>query len=221
MIFTRRKFIIASAAVAVTSITAFALPSTEEPEPIERASVTAKLTHPIVTANPEATVEFPREAVTSLPAPEPEPEPEPEPTPEPEPVATTPAAPAPGVSAPAQAPATSPLSTLAPVPSSSGSVAESKEFARSLLASKGFGEAEFVCLDNLWERESNWNHTADNPYSDAYGIPQSLPGEKMATFGDDWATNPQTQIKWGISYIEGRYGSPCNAWGHSESVGWY
>ena len=81
--------------------------------------------------------------------------------------------------------------------------------------------AQFDCLDKLWTRESGWRWNADNPGSDAYGIPQSLPGSKMASAGADWLTNPVTQITWGLSYIKGRYGSPCAAWAHSESVNWY
>ena len=93
--------------------------------------------------------------------------------------------------------------------------------ARALLGEFGFGQDQFGCLDSLWTRESNWNPYADNPTSSAYGIPQALPGSKMASAGADWATNPVTQIKWGLGYIQDRYGSPCAAWGHSESVGWY
>lgn len=72
--------------------------------------------------------------------------------------------------------------------------------------------AQFACLETLWEHESNWNHLAENPRSGAYGIPQALPGDKMATAGDDWKTNPQTQIDWGLDYIKQRYGTPCEAW---------
>ncbi|WP_293699026.1 lytic transglycosylase domain-containing protein [uncultured Agrococcus sp.] len=93
--------------------------------------------------------------------------------------------------------------------------------ARDLLAAKGWGDDEYACLYNLWMRESNWNVYAQNPSSGAYGIPQSLPGSKMASAGSDWQTNPETQIRWGIGYIEGRYGTPCGAWAHSEAVGWY
>jgi hypothetical protein len=93
--------------------------------------------------------------------------------------------------------------------------------ARALLAEFGFGEDQFGCLDSLWERESHWNVYADNPSSSAYGIPQALPGSKMSSAGPDWATNPVTQIRWGLGYIEDRYGSPCGAWGHSQSHGWY
>ena len=90
-----------------------------------------------------------------------------------------------------------------------------------MLADYGWGSDQFSCLDSLWQRESNWNPQARNPYSGAYGIPQALPGEKMASAGSDWQTNPATQIKWGLGYIKDRYGSPCAAWEHSQSVGWY
>lgn len=96
-----------------------------------------------------------------------------------------------------------------------------KEIAKMLLAEFGFGTDQFSCLDQLWTRESNWRWNADNPTSSAYGIPQALPGSKMASAGADWATNPVTQIRWGLGYIEGRYGTPCSAWGHSQARGWY
>lgn len=96
-----------------------------------------------------------------------------------------------------------------------------RTIARALLAEFGFSESQFGCLDSLWERESKWNVYADNPNSSAYGIPQALPGSKMASAGADWATNPVTQIRWGLGYIEDRYGSPCGAWGHSQRNGWY
>lgn len=93
--------------------------------------------------------------------------------------------------------------------------------AQALLPEFGFSADQFSCLDSLWTRESGWSVTADNPSSSAYGIPQALPGSKMATAGPDWASNPVTQIRWGLGYIEDRYGSPCGAWGHSQSYGWY
>lgn len=96
-----------------------------------------------------------------------------------------------------------------------------RSIARALLGEFGFGADQFGCLDSLWTRESGWNPYADNPTSSAYGIPQALPGSKMASAGPDWATNPATQIRWGLGYIAARYGSPCSAWGHSQSVGWY
>jgi hypothetical protein len=96
-----------------------------------------------------------------------------------------------------------------------------RSIAKALLAEFGFGQSEFGCLDSLWTRESQWRVDADNPSSSAYGIPQALPGSKMSSAGADWATNPATQIRWGLGYIEDRYGSPCGAWGHSQSHGWY
>ena len=93
--------------------------------------------------------------------------------------------------------------------------------ARALLAEYGWSVDQFSCLDSLWTRESNWNVHADNPNSSAYGIPQALPGSKMSSAGADWATNPVTQIRWGLGYIADRYGSPCSAWGHSQGHGFY
>jgi hypothetical protein len=81
--------------------------------------------------------------------------------------------------------------------------------------------AQFICLENLWNHESGWNHLALNRSSGAYGIPQSLPGNKMASAGSDWRTNPQTQIRWGLSYIENRYQTPCGAWNHFLRKRWY
>ncbi|HWJ67470.1 MAG TPA: transglycosylase SLT domain-containing protein [Nocardioides sp.] len=90
-----------------------------------------------------------------------------------------------------------------------------------LMVEFGFPEDQWAYLDALWHRESGWNHLAENPSSGAYGIPQSLPGTKMAVVGSDWRTNPETQINWGLAYIGARYGSPQKAWAHSEQVGWY
>ena len=98
---------------------------------------------------------------------------------------------------------------------------EPRDIARALMGGFGFGADQFGCLDSLWTRESNWNPAAHNPSSGAHGIPQSLPGSKMASAGSDWASNPATQITWGLGYIQDRYGSPCSAWAHSESHGWY
>ena len=96
-----------------------------------------------------------------------------------------------------------------------------KLVAQAMLADFGFGSGEWSCLESLWEKESGWDPSAANPTSSAYGIPQALPGSKMASAGSDWATNPATQIEWGLGYIRDRYGSPCSAWGHSEANGWY
>ncbi|PKQ18455.1 MAG: hypothetical protein CVT68_03275 [Actinobacteria bacterium HGW-Actinobacteria-8] len=85
----------------------------------------------------------------------------------------------------------------------------------------GWTGDQWSCLDNLFARESGWSHTAENRSSGAYGIPQALPGSKMAIYGADWQTNPATQIKWGLAYIQGRYGTPCGAWGHFTATNWY
>jgi hypothetical protein len=95
-------------------------------------------------------------------------------------------------------------------------------FAKSYMESKySWGEDQHSCLVNLWNRESGWRHTADNPTSSAYGIPQALPGKKMASAGADWRTNPETQIKWGLKYIKHRYETPCGAWSAFKKKGWY
>jgi hypothetical protein len=93
--------------------------------------------------------------------------------------------------------------------------------AYDLVLARGWDDAEYECLVALWNRESHWNVYAQNPTSGAYGIPQALPGDKMASAGADWQTNPATQITWGLGYIAGRYGTPCGAWEHSERKGWY
>ncbi|SFS06364.1 hypothetical protein SAMN04487846_2098 [Microbacterium sp. cf046] len=93
--------------------------------------------------------------------------------------------------------------------------------AYQMVLARGWGDDQFACLVALWNRESGWRVNAYNAGSGAYGIPQALPGNKMASAGADWETNPATQITWGLDYIGGRYGSPCGAWEHSESVGWY
>jgi hypothetical protein len=93
--------------------------------------------------------------------------------------------------------------------------------AYDLVTARGWDQAEYGCLVALWSKESGWNHFAMNSRSGAYGIPQALPGAKMASAGADWATNPETQIRWGLGYIESRYGHPCAAWGHSQLRNWY
>ena len=101
------------------------------------------------------------------------------------------------------------------------SAGEAQAIARGMIGGYGWGDDQFNCLVSLWNKESGWNSQAYNASSGAFGIPQALPGSKMATAGADWQTNAATQISWGLGYINGRYGSPCSAWGHSQSVGWY
>ena len=93
--------------------------------------------------------------------------------------------------------------------------------AWELLVARGWDTVQYYCLVALWQRESHWNQYAMNPTSGAYGIPQALPGSKMASAGADWATNPRTQILWGLGYIAARYGTPCGAWEHSQVHNWY
>jgi hypothetical protein len=96
-----------------------------------------------------------------------------------------------------------------------------RDVARAMLASQGFGQEQFSCLDSLYTKESGWNVHADNPSSSAYGIPQALPGSKMSSAGSDWEVNAATQIRWGLGYIKARYGTPCGAWGFKQGHNWY
>jgi hypothetical protein len=96
-----------------------------------------------------------------------------------------------------------------------------QSIAYNMMASFGFDpKTYFGCLLDIWNRESGWVYDAENP-SGAYGIPQALPGSKMATAGADWQTNPATQIKWGLGYIKAIYGNPCSAWAFEEADGYY
>lgn len=103
-----------------------------------------------------------------------------------------------------------PSTTLAPAPRG-----DARVIARSI-----FG-AQYGCADALISRESGWNVTATNPNSGAYGLPQALPGYKMASAGSDWRTNPATQLRWMKSYVDSRYGGVCAAWNHWQSNHWY
>ena len=106
----------------------------------------------------------------------------------------------------------------ATTPAASGSP---RQIAQAMLGSFGWSASQFSCLDPLWEHESGWSVTAYNAGSGAYGIPQALPGSRMASAGPDWQTSAATQIKWGLEYIKDTYGSPCGAWAHEEATGWY
>jgi hypothetical protein len=106
-----------------------------------------------------------------------------------------------------------------PAPPPDAGTAQS--IAYKMLPSFGFDpKTQYTCLDDIWSRESGWRYNAENA-SGAYGIPQALPGSKMATAGADWQTNPATQIKWGLGYIQGRYATPCDAWSYWQAHGWY
>jgi hypothetical protein len=99
--------------------------------------------------------------------------------------------------------------------------ADPRDLTKALMPQFGMSSSEFGCVDNIWSQESGWNVHAANPTSSAYGIPQALPGSKMASAGPNWESNAETQIKWGLGYIRDRYGSPCAAWGFKSSHGWY
>ncbi|WP_242496387.1 G5 domain-containing protein [Xylanimonas protaetiae] len=96
-----------------------------------------------------------------------------------------------------------------------------RAIGQELAAARGWTGSQWQCLDSLFQKESGWNPSAQNKSSGAYGIPQALPGSKMGSVASDWRTNPATQITWGLNYIAGRYGTPCGAWSHSQSSGWY
>ncbi|PSL37781.1 hypothetical protein CLV49_1388 [Labedella gwakjiensis] len=118
----------------------------------------------------------------------------------------------------AEAAAAAAAEALAKANTPEGAQATAREMAAS---DYGWGDDQFSCLSNLWQKESGWSYTAENASSGAYGIPQALPGSKMATIAADWRTNAATQIAWGLSYIDRSYGTPCAAWSHSQSVNWY
>jgi hypothetical protein len=137
--------------------------------------------------------------------------PSPAPKPSRAPVQAPAAAPQPSRTAPA-----APYPSYTPVPAQSAAYGSPQAYAESLV-----GAAQFSCLEPLWQRESGWNTYAQNPSSGAYGIPQALPGDKMASAGPDWQTDGDTQVRWGVSYIDSVYGSPCGALAHENADGWY
>lgn len=96
------------------------------------------------------------------------------------------------------------------------SVADVQAMARQMVPGD-----QFQCFSNIVDHESTWNYQASNPSSGAYGLVQALPGSKMASAGADWQTNPATQIKWGLNYMNDRYGSPCGAWDFWQANNWY
>jgi hypothetical protein len=113
-----------------------------------------------------------------------------------------------------QAAAASASSEPAAAPAPSGSY---QDYA---LGKLGGDANEFACLENLWGKESGWNPNAQNPSSTAYGIPQFLDSTWAGT-GIAKTSDPYRQIDAGLIYIDNRYGSPCGAWAHSQSTGWY
>ena len=154
------------------------------------------------------------------PAPTPTPPPAPQPTPAPQPKPQPTPQPTP-------APQPKPQPTPQPSNPSAGcrlyhpSAAQAQAYASGAAAQRGWTGQNWTDLVKLWNRESGWSWSAENVYSGAYGIPQALPGSKMATFGANWKDDAAVQIDWGLSYIAQRYGSPSAAWQHSEQTGWY
>lgn len=197
-----------------------------------RRAVEAETSSPGQSALPEAVL-----------APEPTPESKPFPEPVPVPSAKPAQKPAPQpVPAPVPKPVPAPQPSSDPIvpeppaaspPGGSGTLepnlpggavndpAGAKAYAAGALGSFGWGQSQFQCLDNLWERESNWRTNATNPSSGAYGIAQALAPSRYGDVASDWLTNYRTQVTWGLGYIHGRYGSPCGAWEHSQTIGWY
>jgi resuscitation-promoting factor RpfB len=116
---------------------------------------------------------------------------------------------------------TAPGSGVTYVTSSPPDPGTAQSTAYNMMASFGFSpQTYFGCLLDIWNRESGWVYDAENA-SGAYGIPQALPGSKMASAGADWQTDPATQIKWGLGYIKDVYGNPCSAWAFEEANGYY
>ncbi|MGW0823541.1 aggregation-promoting factor C-terminal-like domain-containing protein [Streptomyces sp. NPDC002845] len=107
---------------------------------------------------------------------------------------------------------------LAAAPAQAASeAAEAQAIAKKMIA----GSAQYKCFANIVAHESGWDVNATNASSGAYGLVQALPGSKMASAGSDWKTNPATQIKWGLDYMNDRYGSPCGAWNFWQANNWY
>ena len=116
---------------------------------------------------------------------------------------------------------TKPAPTAAPA-AATPSPGSAQDIGRRLAAARGWGADQFSCLVQLWDHESGWRVDATNPGSGAYGIPQALPGSKMASAGPNWQTDAATQINWGLGYIAGRYSTPCGAWSTWQAQGgWY
>jgi hypothetical protein len=175
----------------------------------QQAEAAARAAAAVAVRPPAPAVPAPANPVPANPAPA-----------NPAPVNPAPAnpAPAPGVPVPPSPPPVV-------VPSVPGGAvndpAGAKSYASGRLGAYSWGQDQFLCLAQLWTKESNWLTTATNPYSGAYGIAQALPPGKYSSAGSDWLTSYRTQIDWGLGYIRGRYGSPCGAWNHSVANNWY
>lgn len=109
------------------------------------------------------------------------------------------------------------LIAAAPAQAATAQASSAQAVAKKMIGNS----AQYQCFSSIVERESGWNPNATNSSSGAYGLVQALPGSKMASAGGDWKTNPATQIKWGLNYMNERYGSACGAWGFWQANGWY
>ncbi len=205
----RQRWIAGGLATAVLVALAFSLyPSGSDTTPTPTA----------VRVDDRANRDFSRPTTTAVATPTSAATATPKPTPtkaKPAPVVTT--------TKPAtQAPKPKPKATTA-APKAAGCKGYSgvKLTACNLLPSFGFSTGEMSALVPMWANESGWNYQAYNAGSGAFGIPQALPGSKMASAGSDWQTNPATQIKWGLGYIKSIYGSPSAAWSFWQANGWY
>ena len=224
--------------------------ATTAPKPATAtATATTPTSHPVATPTPRpvatptprpVTKPAPRPVVTPVvkppvtPVTKPVAEPVKPVTPKPvapKPVAPKPSPPKPApkpIAKPAPKPAPPPAPKPAPKPAPTTVIVvtpgSAQAIAKSMMGAYGWNTtSSFSCLVNLWNGESGWRWNATNPSSGAYGIPQAWPANKMATAGADWRTNPRTQIRWGMGYIKGRYGTPCAAWSAwlSRSPHWY
>ena len=136
--------------------------------------------------------------------------------------AAVPAASAASASFPARPAVTVELDAQTAAVAPAAQPARARQLARAMLARFHWSAArQFPDLNKLWSRESGWRVHARNPSSGAAGIPQALPGSKMASAGPDWPSSARTQIRWGLRYIQDRYGSPRRAWAHEVRAGWY
>ncbi|MCX2922985.1 MULTISPECIES: transglycosylase SLT domain-containing protein [unclassified Streptomyces] len=106
---------------------------------------------------------------------------------------------------------------IAAAPAQAATTGSAQATAQSMIGDS----AQYQCFSNIVQHESGWNPTATNASSGAYGLVQALPASKMASAGSDWKTNPATQISWGLSYMNERYGSPCAAWDFWQANNWY
>jgi len=102
------------------------------------------------------------------------------------------------------------------------SIVGAKKVTKTIMSSEfSWGDDEYSCLNRLWTKESHWNYKAHNYRSGAHGIPQALPAIKMEVISSDWRTNPVTQIRWGLRYIDIRYETPCQAWAKFKRSRYY